>query len=49
MTIYDTSVAIDKARKGEYVNGDVTAVTLVDRVLKERRLDIIHVVLVDAV
>lgn len=30
MTIYDTSVVIDKARKGEYVDGDVTAITLVE-------------------
>ncbi len=30
MTIYDTSVVIDRARKGEHIDGDVTAITLVE-------------------
>lgn len=30
MTIYDTNVVIDKARKGEYIDGDITAITLVE-------------------
>ena len=30
MTIYDTSVVIDRARKGERIDGDITAITLVE-------------------
>jgi predicted nucleic acid-binding protein len=30
LTIYDTSVVIDKAGKGEPIDGDVTAITLVE-------------------
>ena len=30
MTIYDTSVVIDKARKGEPIDGDITAITLIE-------------------
>ena len=39
MTIYDTCVVIDKARKGEYIDGDITAITLVEypRIVYYRR------------
>ena len=30
MTMYDTSVVIDKARKGEPIDGDITAITLIE-------------------
>ena len=30
MTIYDTSVVIDRARKGERIDSDITAITLVE-------------------
>ena len=30
MTIYDTSIVIDKARKGDYIDGDIIAITLVE-------------------
>jgi len=30
LTIYDTSVVIDRAREGERIDGDVTAITLVE-------------------
>ena len=30
MTIYDTSIAIDKAKKVERIDGDITALTLVE-------------------
>jgi len=30
LTIYDTSVVIDKARKGEPIDGNITAITLVE-------------------
>lgn len=30
MTIYDISVVIDKAKKGESIDGDITAITLVE-------------------
>jgi len=30
LTIYDTSVVIDRARKGERIDGDITAITLVE-------------------
>jgi len=30
LTIYDTSVVINKAKKGERIDGDVTAITLIE-------------------
>ena len=41
MTIYDTSVVIDRARKGERIDGDVTAITLVEypRIIYYRKFE----------
>ena len=41
MTIYDTSVVIDKARKGEHIDGNITAITLVEypRIIHYRKFE----------
>ena len=41
MTIYDTSVVIDRARRGEYIDGDITAITLIEypRIIYYRKFE----------